>query len=84
MFTRLIGNKYFHSKVNNWSTLNLGNVHLNHIIKNTKIIVFPKNQNTPNQGIDSVIPKGESHAPKNMVVAIDAIMNMFINSAKKK
>lgn len=42
------------------------------------------NQNTPIQGIDSVIPKGDNHAPKNIVVAMAAIINMFINSAKKK
>ena len=84
MFTRLIGNKYFHSNVKSWSTLNLGNVHLNHIIKNTKTIALAKNQNTPSQGIESVMPKGDNHAPKNTVVAIAAMMNMFINSAKKK
>jgi len=32
--------------------------------------VFPKNQNTPNHGIESVIPKGDNQAPKNIVVAI--------------
>lgn len=40
---KLIGNKYFHSRFNNWSTLNLGNVHLNHMIRKIKKNVFPKN-----------------------------------------
>ena len=39
----LIGNKYFHSKVSNWSIRKRGNVHLNHIITNIKKNVFPKN-----------------------------------------
>ena len=84
IFNRFSGSKYFHSKVNNWSTLSLGNVHLNHIIKNTSINVFPKNQKTPNNGIDSVMPNGDNHPPKKTVAAIAAIMNMLINSAKKK
>lgn len=40
----LIGNKYFHSRFNNWSMRNLGNVHLNHMMTNIKKNVFPKNQ----------------------------------------
>ena len=43
-FTILIGNKYFHSKFSNWSIRILGKVHLNHIIKNIRKKVFPKNQ----------------------------------------
>ena len=82
MFNKFNGNKYFHSKVNNWSILNLGNVQRNHIIKNTKVIVFAKNQKTPNQGIDSVIPKGDNQPPKNTVAAIAAIINILINRWK--
>jgi hypothetical protein len=41
---RLIGNKYFHSRFSSWSTLNLGKVHLNHMIKKIRKKVFPKNQ----------------------------------------
>ena len=40
---KLIGNKYFHSRSNNWSTLNLGNVHLNHMIRKIRKKVFPMN-----------------------------------------
>ena len=40
----LIGNKYFHSRFNNWSIRSLGNVHLNHMIKNISKKVLPKNQ----------------------------------------
>ena len=40
----LIGNKYFHSRLSNWSILNRGKVHLNHMITNIKKNVFPKNQ----------------------------------------
>lgn len=58
-FIKFKGSKYFHSNTRSWSILNLGNVHLNHIIKNTSTNVFAKNQNTPNNGMDSVIPKGD-------------------------
>ena len=85
IFTKFIGNKYFHSKVNNWSTRNLGKVHLNHIIKKIMINTFIKNQiDSGNQAILSVIPKGDNHPPKNNTTAIEAIMNILINSAKKK
>ena len=40
----LIGNKYFHSKFNNWSIRNRGKVHRNHMIKKIRKNVFPKNQ----------------------------------------
>ena len=46
--------------------------------------VLAKNQNIPNNGMDSVIPNGDNQAPKNTVVAMDAIINMLMNSAKKK
>ena len=46
--------------------------------------VFIKNQNTPSKGMFSVIPKGDKYAPKNTVVAMDAMINILINSAKKK
>src|SRR5262245_43775822 len=39
----LMGNKYFHSRFNNWSILNLGNVHLNHMMTNIRKNVLPKN-----------------------------------------
>ena len=32
----LIGDKYFHSRFNNWSMRNLGNVQRNHMIKNIR------------------------------------------------
>ena len=60
ILTRLIGNKYFHSRVSSWSTLNLGKVQRNHIIKNTSSNVFSINQTTPNHGMDSVIPNGDN------------------------
>jgi hypothetical protein len=43
-FSILMGNKYFHSRFSNWSILNRGNVHLNHMIRKIKKKVFPKNQ----------------------------------------
>ena len=46
--------------------------------------VFIKNQNTPSKGMLSVIPKGDKYAPKNTVVAMEAMINILINSAKKK
>lgn len=46
--------------------------------------VFIKNQNTPSNGILSVIPKGDKYAPKKTVVAIAAMINILMNSAKKK
>ena len=58
-FIRFNGSKYFHSNTKSWSILNLGKVHLNHIIKNISTNVFAKNQNTPSNGMDSVIPKGD-------------------------
>src|SRR5512133_844952 len=36
-----IGRRYFHSSVRSWSILNLGNVHLSHIIRKTTPNVFP-------------------------------------------
>ena len=39
----LIGNKYFHSKFNNWSIRILGNVHRNHMITKIRKNVLPKN-----------------------------------------
>ena len=39
----LMGNKYFHSRFSNWSILNLGNVHLNHMITKIKKNVLPMN-----------------------------------------
>jgi DNA primase catalytic subunit len=57
--SRFSGSRYFHSSIKSWSIRNLGNVHRNHIIKKISISVFAKNQNTPNNGIDSVIPKGD-------------------------
>ena len=84
MFTKFIGSKYFHSNVNSWSIRNRGKVHLNHIIKKTSMMAFNINQNTPSHGHASVIPKGDNHAPKNTVVAMAAIMNILMNSAKKK
>ena len=58
-FIKFNGSKYFHSNTKSWSILNLGKVHLNHIIKKTSANVFAKNQNTPSIGMDSVIPKGD-------------------------
>ena len=46
------------------------------------IKTFNINQNTPNQGNDSVMPNGERYAPKNIVTAIAEMMNILINSAK--
>ena len=84
MFNKFNGSKYFHSNVKSWSIRKRGNVQRNHIIKNTNSIVFPKNQKIPKIGIDSVIPKGDNQPPKNTVAATAAIMNILINSAKKK
>lgn len=58
-FIKFKGSKYFHSNTKSWSILNLGKVHLNHIIRNINSNVFAKNQKTPNKGMDSVIPKGD-------------------------
>ncbi len=58
-FIKFKGSKYFHSNTNSWSILNLGNVQRNHIIRNISTNVFAKNQKTPSNGIDSVIPKGD-------------------------
>ena len=45
-FTRLIGNKYFHSSFNNWSIRRRGNVHLNQMIMNERAIALPINHTT--------------------------------------
>lgn len=38
----LIGNRYFHSRFNNWSIRNLGKVQRNHMIRKIRKNVFPK------------------------------------------
>ena len=48
----LIGNKYFHSKFNNWSIRSRGNVHLNHMITNIRKKTFPINH--IDEGIKSI------------------------------
>ena len=46
---------------------------------------FTKNQiDSGNQAIPSVIPNGDNQPPKNITTAMEAIINIFINSAKKK
>ena len=48
-----IGNKYFHSRFNNWSIRNLGKVQRNHMITKIRKNVFPKNH--IDDGIKSMI-----------------------------
>ena len=90
MLTRLMGNKYFHSRVNNWSILSRGKVHLNNIISQIMKAVLPKYQ--INGGIQSMMllkpvqpPIWNGiHPPRKTVAAMDATMNMFMYSARKK
>ena len=90
ILTRLIGRRYFHSRVNNWSILKRGNVHLNHIISQMIKAVLPKYQKSG--GMKSITWLNPSqppicngiHPPRNTVAAIEATMNMFIYSARKK
>ena len=88
ILTKLMGSRYFHSNVNNWSILKRGNVHLNHMIIKINPPVFPKNQII--EGIASImalnpfqpqICKG-IQPPKNKVVAIPATINIFRYSAR--
>src|SRR4030042_2284868 len=89
-FTRFMGNRYFHSSVSSWSILNRGNVHLNHIIRKITKNVFKIYQ--INGGMKSITWLNPSqcptwngiHPPRNTVAAIDATMNIFIYSARKK
>ena len=85
-----MGKRYFHSRVNNWSILNRGKVHLNHII--TQIIknVFPMYHT--NGGMKSMMwlkpahqPTWKGiHPPRNTVAAMEATINIFMYSARKK
>ena len=40
----LMGNKYLHSRFNNWSIRSRGNVHRNHMMTKIKKKVLPMNQ----------------------------------------
>lgn len=88
IFTKLIGNKYFHSKLSSKSIRKRGNDQRTHKLKKIRRNVFPKNQTydgmyhmawlkPSNPGICNGI-----HPPKNTVVAMDAIINIFRYSAK--
>ena len=61
-----IGSKYFQPRSINWSTLNLGSVHLNQIWKNTTVPTLAKNKNNPQTGpLIIELPNGELAAPTN-------------------
>lgn len=46
-FIKLIGNKYFHSRLSSWSILSRGKVQRNHIIIKMRKNVLPKNHTIP-------------------------------------
>ena len=90
ILTRLMGNRYFHSRVNNWSILNLGKVHLNHIITQMIKKVFPMYHT--NGGMKSMMWLNPAHPPmwngihppRKTVVAIAETTIIFVYSARKK
>ena len=77
------GNNTFHPRNINWSTLNLGRVHLNQIWIKTKKNDLDINQNNPQIGPPINSPKGEFQPPKNIRVVIAATINILAYSAKK-
>ena len=78
------GNKTFHPKYINWSTLNLGRVHLSQICIKTTKKALAMNQNAPKIGPERKSPNGEFHPPRNTVAVIAATTNILAYSAKKK
>ena len=85
-----MGKRYFHSRVNNWSILNRGKVHLNHIMIQMIKKVFPMYHT--NGGMKSIMwlnpPQPPTwngiHPPRKTVAAMEATINMFMYSARKK
>src|SRR5574344_2247879 len=86
--TILMGSKYFHSRLSSWSIRSLGKVQRTHKLMNISMNVFAKNQ--MGEGIKSMMPLNQCQTvmwkgiqpPKNMVVAMAAITNIFKYSAR--
>jgi len=70
-----MGVRYFQLRVINWSTLNLGSVHLTQINTKTKKHDFNKNQWMPSN-------TGPSQPPRKRTVVTADITKRLANSAK--
>ena len=68
----------------NWSTRNLGTVHLTHIITKTSARVFESIQKTLQAGEFNKFGNGLCHPPKNAVALTAQTTNIFAYSLKKK
>ena len=85
-----MGSRYFHSRVSNWSILKRGNVHLNHIITKITNAVLAKYQISGGTKSITWLKAAQPpmcngiHPPRNTVTAMDATINMFMYSARKK
>ena len=78
-----IGIKTFQHTCINWSTLSLGKVHLNHIIRNIRKITLLINQKRPQPAESNIPCIGLCQPPRNPATAKPLTTNIYAYSLRK-